>query len=270
VYPYKLLEKNEYRTPDDYRIPFFLNRRIFFLRNFLRIVIRGGQKAQRGEYTGKDWAQNSYDIYKALENAGIRFHFHDIHKSREPEGPVVYSGNHMSVLETGVLPMLIQPFREATFVIKKELLVYPYFRDILKAIEAIVVMRRNPREDFAKVMKEGTELIKRGKSIILFPQATRQFIFDPANYNSLAIKLAKRAGVPIVPLALVSDAWQNGHLVKDFGPLKPEKEVHIKFGDAIDPATHPDPMKHLIEFIRESLREWNRTDLLIEENNDKK
>ena len=39
--------------------------------------------------------------------------------------PCVFIGNHMSILETFVLPCLIVPHRNVTFVVKESLITYP-------------------------------------------------------------------------------------------------------------------------------------------------
>ena len=46
---------------------------------------------------------------------------------RELKDPVIFIGNHMSTLETFVLPWIILPHRPLTFVVKRELLGYPLF-----------------------------------------------------------------------------------------------------------------------------------------------
>ena len=47
--------------------------------------------------------------------------------ARDP-APVVFIGNHMSTLETMVLPGLIAPHREVTFVVKESLVKPSAFR----------------------------------------------------------------------------------------------------------------------------------------------
>jgi len=46
----------------------------------------------------------------------------------------------------------------------------------------------------------------------------RTVAFDPALFTSIGVKLAQRAGVPVVPLALLTDAWGNGRLVLGVEP----------------------------------------------------
>ena len=53
---------------------------------------------------------------------------------------------------------------------------------------------------------------------------------DPSEFNTIGVKLAKRAGVPVVPIALKTDAWGNGKHLKDFGKIDPSKKVRFVFG----------------------------------------
>ena len=84
------------------------------------------------------------------------------------------------------------------------------------------------------MLNGGVERLKAGISIIVFPQTTRMTQFDPEQFNSIGVKIAKKAGVPVVPLALKTDAWANGKFLKDFGAVDPRKEVHFTFADALE------------------------------------
>ncbi|HTU03505.1 MAG TPA: lysophospholipid acyltransferase family protein, partial [Candidatus Sulfotelmatobacter sp.] len=101
---------------------------------------------------------------------------------------------------------------------------------VMRSRDPIVVGRVNPREDLKAVLEGGAERLARGVSIVVFPQTTRTPVFDPAEFNTIGVKLAKRAGVPVVPLALKTDAWGEGRLIKDLGRIDPSKTVHFAFG----------------------------------------
>ena len=96
--------------------------------------------------------------------------------------------------------------------VKESLLKYPFFGPVLGSREPIVVGRSNPREDLVAVLEGGEARLKQGRSVIVFPQSTRSSVFDPAHFNTIGVKLAKRAGVPVIPVALKTDAWGNGNL----------------------------------------------------------
>ncbi|MBW2177934.1 MAG: hypothetical protein JRH03_13480, partial [Deltaproteobacteria bacterium] len=52
--------------------------------------------------------------------------------------------------------------------------------------------------------------LQRNVSVLVFPQTTRGLRFDPDKFNTLGIKLARRAKVPVIPVAVKADAWGVG------------------------------------------------------------
>jgi 1-acyl-sn-glycerol-3-phosphate acyltransferase len=176
--------------------------------------------------------------------------------ARHP-GPFVFIANHMSMLDTFLLPGMILPFHRVTFVVKEALLRYPVFGAIMRAVKPIAVQRQNPRKDLRVVLEEGERLLGQNRSIIIFPQATRSTSFNTETFNTLGVKLARKAGVPVVPVALKTDFQQNGRLLKEMGPVRLKKTVHIEFGPPV-PVEGNGQSAHLqvVSFIRQNLSGW--------------
>jgi 1-acyl-sn-glycerol-3-phosphate acyltransferase len=130
---------------------------------------------------------------------------------------------------------------------------------VLKARDPVVVERKNPRADLAAVLEGGEARLRQGTSIVVFPQSTRSLSLDPALFNSIGVKLAKRAGAPVVPLALKTDAWGMGALIKDFGRISPLLPVRFAFGEPLS-VTGNGKAEHaaVCAFIGEHLRNWGR------------
>lgn len=230
---------------------------LYFLWKVLSIIRHDGNLAAAGRYGGREWAAGSLNTLRSLEHCGIRFHVSGMDNIDRAGEACVFVGNHMSTLETFVLPVLIQPRRKVTYVVKDSLLKYPWFGAVLGAREPIVVGRKNARADLAAVLEGGAARLAAGVSVIVFPQSTRSLALDPAQFNSIGVKLAKRAGVPVVPLALRTDAWGMGALVKDFGRISPELPVHFAFGEPLrvegnGKAEHA----AVCDFIAGHLRDW--------------
>ncbi len=222
--------------------------------------------AIKGIYDDARWIESSHQIFKALEKAGVKICIEGTDNFKNLEKPVVFVANHMSSMETLVLPSIIHPVKRVLFVMKKELLDFPVFGPVTAAREPIVVGRANPREDLQIVINEGKRKLSEGKSIIIFPQKTRARTFTPKEFNSLGVKLAQRSDVPIVPVALVTDAWLPGKLIKDFGKINPERTVRFSFGEPIEINGKPaEAHQKSIDYIKSKFIEWGKEDLVIED-----
>lgn len=230
----------------------------FFYCQDLRIVWRASRLAKRGKYDTAAWVASSHAVVRALESVGVRFEITGIDHIRQLETPAVFIGNHMSILETFVLPGIIASFREATFVVKQSLVEYPVFKYVMRSRNPVTLGRTNPREDLRAVLEGGEERLKAGVSIVVFPQTTRTTVFDPQDFNSIGVKLAAKAGVPIVPIALKTDAWGNGKYLKDFGKIRPSSKVHFAFGKPLWVKNRGrEEHEEIVQFISDKLTEWN-------------
>jgi 1-acyl-sn-glycerol-3-phosphate acyltransferase len=134
------------------------------------------------------------------------------------------------------------------------------FGPVMRSRDPIVVSRHNSREDLLRVLDQGQRILAEGRSVVIFPQSTRRQEFRPEEFNSLAVKLAVRASVPVVPFALKTDFWRNGVYVKDLGPLDASRpDVWFSFDKAMQVnGSGKEENKWIIDFIQTNLAEWNR------------
>jgi 1-acyl-sn-glycerol-3-phosphate acyltransferase len=235
------------------------NTRIVFLSKFIGYVINSSKKAKKGIYDTVAWAKSSYDIFRLIESVGGRFSLSGLYNISNCKGPVIFVSNHMSILETMIFPCIIAPRKDTTFVVKDNLITYPVFGAVMRSRDPIVVSRSNSRQDLVTVMTKGQELLANGMSIVIFPQSTRNVEFKPEEFNSLAVKLAGKAGVPVIPVAIKTDFWSNGKYLKDFGALHRNKTIHMKFGEPMPiNGNGKEEHKKIIDFIAGHLAEWNK------------
>jgi 1-acyl-sn-glycerol-3-phosphate acyltransferase len=233
---------------------------LVFYARILAIVFRAGAGAKRGTYDDTAWCQSSLHTLRLLERVGVRCEITGVHHIATLTGPCVFIGNHMSTLETFILPVILAPLRPVTFVVKQSLCEYPVFGHVMRSRDPIVVGRTNPREDLKAVLDGGAERLARGVSVVVFPQTTRTPIFDPAEFNTIGVKLAKRAGVPVVPLALKTDAWGNGRLIKEWGRIHPSKTVYFAFGTPRGIATRGgEEHEEIVRYIGSHITAWGGT-----------
>jgi 1-acyl-sn-glycerol-3-phosphate acyltransferase len=221
------------------------------------IVLQSSYLAKKGRYADEDWYAASFHVRNAFERAGARISIKGTANLAGLDSPCVIIGNHMSTAETFLLASIIRPIMELTFVVKQSLVDYPVFKHVIRARNPIVVGRVNPREDLKAVIGGGQERLKAGLSIVIFPQRTRTVEFDRESFNTIGVKLAKRAGVPVVPLALRTDAWSNGKWFKDYGRFRPDRPVHFEFGEPLRVGDNDREVHEaVIEFIGSRLTQW--------------
>lgn len=223
------------------------------------IVLRAGLRASRGRYGDEDWVNSSLEVVRALERVGVEFEVTGMHHLERRDSPCLVVGNHMSTLETTVLPGLIQPFCDVTFVVKKSLLEYPVFKHVMRSRNPIPVSQTDPRADFKAMMKGGTERLAKGISLIIFPEGERKPKFDPAGFNTIGVKLARRAGVPIVPFALDTGAWGIGKWISELGRIDPSRKVRFAFGKPIEvQGRGTQQHEAIVQFVSEKLEAWRK------------
>jgi len=255
---------NDYKTKGNKRViadKLFLNTRGFFVLKYIQMVFQNRRIALKGLYNREKWAVSSYDVFKLIENCGGQFEITGLENFRNCKEPVVIVSNHMSAMESMIFPGLIAPFMEVTFVVKESLVTHPLFGPVMRARSPIAVGRSNSREDLISVMKQGKEFLENGTSVVIFPQGGRRDIFKPEEFNSLGVKLAKSAGVKVIPMAIKTDFWGNGKIIRDLGPIRRNKKIFISIEKPIDITGNGKPENdQIIEFIENKLNTWNNLD----------
>jgi 1-acyl-sn-glycerol-3-phosphate acyltransferase len=235
-----------------------LGTRWYFYFNIFGVVWRARQMAVQGDFDDENWVDISFQMLQVHERCGAMCHFTGLDNISAHDGPVVFVGNHMSTAETFLMPSIIVPRKKTTFVVKKGLMDYPVFGPVMRSRNPIAVGRKDPREDFKAVMKEGGKRLEDGISVVIFPQSTRMPRFNPEKFNTIGIKLAKKANVPIVPFALKTDFWGNGAILKDAGPISRKKHIYIEFSQPMSiTGTGKEEHAKIIEFIQKRLKQWD-------------
>ncbi|MEI8120546.1 MAG: lysophospholipid acyltransferase family protein [bacterium] len=240
--------------------PLEVLRAVLFHARILRVYALAKRRIRQGCFGRDGYLNSSWSSLTVAEKLGGRFAVTGLHHLVDTQGPVVIIGNHMGSLETIAMPCLILPFKEVAFVVKQSLTTHPIFGPIMCAVPHIAVARNNPREDLKLVLTRGAELLSQGVSVVIFPQATRSAEFDVDGFNTLGIKLAARAGAPVIPLALKTDFMANGKWIKDMGLVYPSRTIHFAFGNRIG-VTGSGREEHVtvVRHVASHLKEWGGT-----------
>lgn len=230
----------------------------FYWRSF-QVVCSAAYIAKRGHYNDKEWARHSFGVLQAIERCGGQVKVSGYENLTLNPSPCVYVANHMSIIETFLLPVMLVPFNHLTIVVKESLLDYPVFRHVMRGVNPISVGRKDPRVDFKTIIDGGCASLKRGESVLVFPQSTRSLDFDPKSFNSIGVKLAKKSGMDLIPIAVKTDFLQIGKILRDFGPVDREKVIHLEFGQRISlQGSGREEHERILEFIDSRIDKWRK------------
>lgn len=234
------------------------NCRLYFFFRTIWVFYGVARDAAKGLLNRDNQVNQSNRNIDILERCGAKIHIRGLDKLNADPGPFVIIGNHMSSIETTVLNSIIGPRLDFTFIFKRSLLNMPYMGAALRALEAIPVDRVNPRDDFKTILTDGVKKLKEGRSILVFPQSTRCVEFKPDEFNTIGVKLARSAGVKVLPMALKTDFLATGKVVHDCGGIHPNREIHFEFGDPIEVTGNGrEAHQQVIDFITGRLAVWN-------------
>lgn len=149
-------------------------------------------------------------------------------KENIPNEPCLFVGNHQSNFD---IPVILSNMNRTTgAVAKKEMLKIPIMSYWMKQIHCVFMDRENPREAL-KAIAEGVENLKNGSSMLIFPEGTRSKSNNMGEFKKGSMRLAIKAGVPIVPVTLY-DTYKamegnNGKIKKANAKLTIDKPIYL-------------------------------------------
>lgn len=141
------------------------------------------------------------------------------------QGPVVFIGNHQGYADIISYFCALSPSMAYGYVAKDDLGKIPLYGPWIVRIRSVLIKRDDPRASM-KAIDEGIDLIKKGFSLMIFPEGTRSKGPEPGSFKRGAFKLATKPEVPIVPVSLN-------------GSYKMYEETGIMKGARIDVKIHP-------------------------------
>ena len=236
-----ILATGRYATPRrGRRLPWWIASPVAHLR-MAGIYLWGNLacRRDRARFEEGPFADFALKPLRMMESLGTDVRFDGFDRVRGLRFPVVWMANHMSPLETCAILPAVLAFSPTTIVLKESLAHYPVFGLVVRNIHTIRLRRRNAMEDLRATLEQGEAALREGRSVVVFPEGRRSLTFDPAAFNSIGVKLAQRARVPMVPLALRTDAMQIGRFQKDLFTVHAERPVRFECGEPIPPETPP-------------------------------
>ena len=145
-----------------------------------------------------------------------------------PDGSAIVMAKHQSAWETLAMRGLF-PHKQA-WIFKRELLWIPFLGWSLAAIGSISINRSSGRSAMRQVISKGTEKLKAGSLVMIFPEGTRVAPGERKKYGMGGAILAEKSGYPIIPVAHNAGVFWRRRGVK-----KHPGTVQMVIGEPIDP-----------------------------------
>ena len=175
-----------------------------------------------GPFIGLDKRLKLFAIWPRFANWFLNFtcdvEVEVIGRKNLPNEPCVIVSNHQGQWETFSMQYLFHPL---CTLLKKELLYIPLWGWAMKMLNPIAINRDKPKEAILQTLEEGSNRLKEGMYVLLFPEGTRVKAGRVGNYARSSFELAKRNKVKILPLCHNSgDCWPAHKFIKHPGKIK--------------------------------------------------
>lgn len=160
------------------------------------------------------WAHGIVYLFKYV----LGLDFRERGKENIPDGQCIIACNHQSLWETLVLSAL---FPAASIVAKKELIDLPIVGWYLYKYPMILLDRKAGRQALRQMIEEAKRAVAEGRTVLIFPQGTRQPIGEPPKYIWAGVyALYAELGLPVLPAAHNSGLfWAKKSLIMDQGTI---------------------------------------------------
>lgn len=116
-----------------------------------------------------------------------------------PDGPFILMSNHQSNFD--ILSLIAAIPRRIYWIAKKELFDIPIFGPSMRRGGYIPLDRSDGRKAL-KSMDNAADIIRRGSSVVMFPEGTRSRDGRLLPFKRGGFMLAVRAGVPVIPVTI--------------------------------------------------------------------
>ncbi|HET7062475.1 MAG TPA: lysophospholipid acyltransferase family protein [Nitrosospira sp.] len=157
-----------------------------------------------------------------------------------PQTPSIILSKHQSAWETLAFQQIFPP---QVWVLKKELLLVPFFGWGLAMTSPIAIDRSSGKAALKQIVEQGKDRLKKGFWIVIFPEGTRIAPGSKGKYRIGGAWLATHTNVAVVPVAHnAGEYWGKNALIKLPGTIT------VSIGAPIDPTgMEPDELNARVE-----------------------
>ena len=135
---------------------------------------------------------------------GVQYRVHGLSNlpDQRDSQHIILCPKHQSTWETFFFPSMMP--HPLAYVFKRELLYIPFFGWALARLQMVHIDRSARGEAWNKVARLGSELMDKGKWVIMFPEGTRTVRGGKGDYKTGAARLAIATDAHIIPIAVSS------------------------------------------------------------------
>ncbi len=162
------------------------------------------------------WARSGHALVRWT--VGLKHEFRGLENL--PPGPAILACKHQSAWDTyGIYALDPDP----AYVLKKELILIPFFGWFMLKTQMIVVDRDAGAAALKKLVADTKKALNQGRKVIIFPEGTRTAPGSSQDYQPGIAALYKMLDVPVIPVALNSGMfWSRRSLLKRPGVVTME------------------------------------------------
>jgi len=155
-----------------------------------------------------------------------------------PDEPVIFCGNHRSFIDAPILKVTCK--REVTFLAKQSL-TKSKFLTFLGWVFEVIYVKRDSKD--VSALKNTLSALKKGNSIALFPEGTRNGLEKGESVKDGAAFFAIKSGVKVIPVGIS-------------GVIKPFHKLTVSYGKPLDFSQYKDPKnKEELEIVTNKIME---------------
>jgi 1-acyl-sn-glycerol-3-phosphate acyltransferase len=165
-----------------------------------------------------------------------------------PDTPSIILCKHQSAWETIALQLIFPP---QVWVLKRELLLIPFFGWALALTSPIAINRAAGREALKQLVTMGKDRLAKKFWVVIFPEGTRTAPGERGKYHIGGAWLATHTGTQVVPVAHnAGEYWRKNSMLKRPGVIQVSIGKPIQTTDL-----KPDALNQKVE-------DWIETELL--------
>lgn len=159
---------------------------------------------------------NRFVVWWLRVTCDVRLNLKD-HNEHPLQGPHVILAKHQTIWETVFLQYYFQPL---STILKKSLLMVPFFGWGMATLKPIAIDRSSPMQALRRVKQMGTKRLQQGFNLLIFPEGTRTPPGEVGNYARSGVEVAAKAGVDVIPVAHnAGECWPGKSFLKYPGTI---------------------------------------------------